>query len=166
MSRNLIRNLFIFLLIAVNVGCDQISKSVVRGSVDYYEQIELVADNFILTKVENSGAFMGLGESLPLFAKHLLFLALPVIVLLFVLGFILMKRNLDPYIVTGLCFVIGGGMGNTFDRFVYGSVTDFLHLDFGIFRTGIFNMADMSIMIGMALILDAQWSRKPEIRAD
>ena len=49
----------------------------------------------------------------------------------------------------GLCFVIGGGVGNLFDRMVYGSVTDFLYLKFGVFQTGIFNMADVSIMTGM-----------------
>ncbi|RYG12161.1 MAG: hypothetical protein EOO07_19495, partial [Chitinophagaceae bacterium] len=35
----------------------------------------------------------------------------------------------------------------------YGSVTDFLHLDFVLFRTGIFNMADVSIMVGIGLLL-------------
>ena len=52
----------------------------------------------------------------------------------------------------GLCFVIGGGVGNLLDRILYGSVTDFLYLKFGIFQTGIFNMADVSIMTGMFLI--------------
>jgi len=37
--------------------------------------------------------------------------------------------------------LIGGGIGNVYDCILFGSVTDFLHLDFGIFRTGIFNFA-------------------------
>ena len=53
----------------------------------------------------------------------------------------------------GLCFVIGGGVGNLFDRILYGSVTDFLYLKFGIFQTGIFNMADVSIMTGISIVL-------------
>jgi signal peptidase II len=53
----------------------------------------------------------------------------------------------------GLCFVIGGGVGNLFDRILYGSVTDFLYVKFGIFQTGIFNMADVSIMAGLFIIL-------------
>jgi signal peptidase II len=36
---------------------------------------------------------------------------------------------------------------------VYGSVTDFMHMDFVIFKTGIFNMADVSIMTGIAIVL-------------
>ena len=50
-------------------------------------------------------------------------------------------------------FIIGGGIGNIYDRFVYGSVTDFFHIDFVIFQTGIFNMADVSVMVGMFILL-------------
>ena len=55
--------------------------------------------------------------------------------------------------LAGFCFVIGGGIGNVFDRIAYGSVTDFLHVKFGIFQTGIFNVADLSIMTGVVIIL-------------
>ena len=48
---------------------------------------------------------------------------------------------------------VGGGFGNIYDRLVYGSVTDFLQMNFVIVRTGIFNMADVSIMAGMFMIL-------------
>lgn len=53
----------------------------------------------------------------------------------------------------GISFIIGGGIGNLYDRMWYGSVTDFMHINFTIFQTGIFNMADVSIMTGMFIIL-------------
>ncbi len=53
-------------------------------------------------------------------------------------------------------FIIGGGIGNLYDRILYGSVTDFLHMDFQLFRTGIFNMADVSIMIGVFWLMFTQ----------
>lgn len=56
-------------------------------------------------------------------------------------------------ILTGWCFVIGGGIGNLADRIIHGSVTDFLHLDLGVLQTGIFNFADVSIMAGLMMIL-------------
>jgi len=40
-----------------------------------------------------------------------------------------------------------------YDRVMHGSVTDFMHIDFIIFQTGIFNVADMSIMAGMFIII-------------
>ena len=59
-----------------------------------------------------------------------------------------------------LGFAIGGGIGNIYDRVVHGSVTDFLHIDLVIFQTGIFNMADVSLMVGMGLFLiQSFWHR-------
>ena len=62
----------------------------------------------------------------------------------------------------GLSFIIGGGIGNIYDRIVHGSVTDFLHIDLGLFRTGIFNMADVSIMVGMGIVLFSMWRANKE----
>jgi signal peptidase II len=71
-----------------------------------------------------------------------------------ILGLVyLFLKPVSGNMLIGLCFVIGGGVGNLFDRILYGSVTDFLYLKFGIFQTGIFNMADVSIMAGMSIIL-------------
>ena len=61
----------------------------------------------------------------------------------------------------GLACVLGGGIGNLYDRVLYGSVTDFLHIDFGLFQTGIFNLADVSIMVG-AFLLAAEMFLKRE----
>ena len=59
-------------------------------------------------------------------------------------------------------FLIGGGLGNIFDRALYGSVTDFLHIDFGLFQTGIFNMADVSVMVGVfTILLYSYFFKKP-----
>ena len=56
---------------------------------------------------------------------------------------------------------IGGGIGNIYDRFLYGSVTDFLFIDLGgVFKTGIFNIADLSVTTGMILIIWASFKNK------
>ena len=106
-----------------------------------------------LTKVENTGAFLSVGDSLPQPIKMLLLTILPLVVLGLVLTYLLTKSNLSNLASLAICFIVGGGMGNIYDRIIYGSVTDFLHIDFVIFQTGIFNMADVSIMTGMFMIL-------------
>ena len=53
----------------------------------------------------------------------------------------------------GLSFIIGGGIGNIYDRIVHHSVTDFMFLEYGSLHTGIFNMADVSVVVGTILIL-------------
>ena len=69
------------------------------------------------------------------------------------LGYILFTSGLDKLFIVGLTFIIGGGIGNMIDRVLYGSVTDFMLIDLGLVKTGIFNAADVSVMIGTGMIL-------------
>lgn len=148
-----IRIVFILSLVMLNVGCDQISKTVVRQHIAPNQKINVFENNFILTKVENSGAAYSLGSDLAPFLKILLLQLLPITVLLFLLRLILIKTNYSKETILGFTFVIGGGIGNLYDRIIYGSVTDFMIMDLGFIKTEIFNMADVSIMIGSFIIL-------------
>ncbi len=141
------------LMLVLNIGCDQVSKNIVREKIDYNENISIIKNCFILTKVENTGAFLSAGNDLPYFVRLVLLSILPVIVLGYGLFYLFYKTNLPKVMQIGLCFLIGGGIGNVYDRIAFGSVTDFLHIDFGLFRTGIFNLADVSIMTGIGILL-------------
>ncbi|MBN2349755.1 MAG: signal peptidase II [Bacteroidales bacterium] len=152
-AKRLIRTFFILIILISNVSCDQISKKLVRENIEYNENIMVIGHFLTLTKIENTGAFLSLGNTLPKPVNTLLLIILPLIVLGLTLFYLLKKSNLSNLVVLGICFFAGGGIGNLYDRAVYGSVTDFLHMDFGIFRTGIFNMADLSIMTGVFFIL-------------
>lgn len=136
-----------------NIGCDQISKTIVRKEIAYNESISLIDKYLTLTRVENFGAFMSAGSSLPFFIRFILLSFLPMIFLSYGLYLILNRTNLSKVQVIGWCFVIGGGVGNLYDRIIHGSVTDFLHLDLILLQTGVFNLADVSIMTGMIIIL-------------
>ena len=149
----ILRTLAILTILISNVGCDQISKSIVRKRVDYNEPISLINNHLTLTKIENKGAFMSVGHSLPQPIRLLLLTILPMVSLGLALLYLLTKKNLTNMTIIGVCFIIGGGVGNIYDRLIYGSVTDFLHIDFVIFQTAIFNMADVSIMTGIFVIV-------------
>jgi len=153
-------------MVALNIGCDQVSKIIVRERVDYNEQISIIKNHFILTKVENTGAFLSAGNDLPIAVRFILLSILPVIVLGYGLFYLLMKKDLPKIMQIGLCFLIGGGIGNVIDRLLYGSVTDFLHMDFGLFRTGIFNLADVSIMIGIGMLIVQSLSVKFSVQGN
>jgi signal peptidase II len=148
-----IRSVIIIAVLLSNVGCDQITKTVARNNLAYGENISVISGYLTLTKVENAGAFMSLGNQLPDLIKIPLLMIIPALVLIAALIFILKKRQLDFHDTVPIAFIIGGGLGNLFDRFMYGSVTDFLHMDFYIFQTGIFNLADVSIMVGVGWLL-------------
>jgi len=147
------------LIITVNIGCDQFSKKIVKRSVLPYETIHVLNDHLTVTRVENSGAFLSAGDSMSKASKQIFLTLIPVIAMVLGLVYLFLKP-VSGNMLVGLCFVIGGGVGNLFDRMLYGSVTDFLYLKFGIFQTGIFNMADVSIMAGMSVIL-LQFLLKP-----
>jgi len=152
-NRGSLNFFFLLVIVALNLGCDQVSKIIVRKNLVPYEQITVIKDHFILTKVENTGAFLSAGSNLPNFIRTLTLTILPVLVLGYGFWFIYSHRNLPRLMQVGICFLIGGGIGNIYDRIVHGSVTDFMHMDFILFRTGIFNLADVSIMTGIGLLL-------------
>ncbi len=150
----MIKKIAIIALVLVNIGCDQISKNVVRKHISYQETVELIGTHFILTKVENSGAMLGFGSNLPPVLKLILLQILPVVILLVLLFRILKKTNMNKWLVFAFACVIGGGIGNLIDRIAHGEVTDFFYIDLGGFaKTGIFNMADVSVTLGVLIIL-------------
>ncbi|WP_159467579.1 signal peptidase II [Dyadobacter sp. 3J3] len=152
MNKNrIIRNSAILLILIANIGCDQISKNIVRKKVGYYESISLISSYFTLTKVENDGAFLSLGSALPETIKFILLSGIPLLALAFGVAYMFLRKNISFMSMLALSFAIGGGIGNIYDRVVHGSVTDFLHIDLGFVQTGIFNMADVSLVVGMFL---------------
>jgi signal peptidase II len=161
MQKHFILNRFyILVLVILNVGCDQISKEVIRANVSQQDYILLIENYFILTNVENTGAMLGFGQNFSPFMKMVLLQGLPLLVLLIILYRMLTRTNLNPWMVIGFAFVIGGGIGNLIDRIFYGSVTDFFQIRLGAFSTGIFNMADVAVTLGVIMILVLSFKRK------
>jgi signal peptidase II len=156
------RLLLIGVMLLCNFGCDQLSKRIVRKNVDAFEEIALVKGHLTLTKVENTGAFLSLGHALPQQLKTVLLAIIPLLALAIAIIYLFVNDRLTYLRAAGICFLVGGGLGNILDRLFYGSVTDFLHFQYGRFQTGIFNLADVSIVMGLVLILMSSYSRKPE----
>ena len=94
--------------------------------------------------------------------KRILLQIIPATVLLVLLWLSLIKSKYPKEMIFGFCFIIGGGIGNVFDRIAYGSVTDFMYIDLGFFNTQIFNMADVSIVVGSLIIVSYTFLSKKE----
>ncbi|QXP80758.1 signal peptidase II [Winogradskyella sp. HaHa_3_26] len=150
------RNLFITLLIIFNIAIDQISKVIVRTTMikGGKGQINVIKDYFQLIWVENKGAFLGMGSDMNPTLRLVFLLVLPTLVLGYVIYYILKTKELDRMSLIAFCCIVGGGIANVFDRIVFGEVTDFFYINLGgIFRTGIFNVADLSVTTGMIILL-------------
>jgi signal peptidase II len=162
----LIRTLIIVGVLVLNIGCDQVSKMIVRDRIGLEEQISVIQNRVTLMHVENEGAFLSLGSALPELVRLILLAYLPVLAVTIALFHIFYQHSLSKPTLIGYCCIIGGGIGNLYDRLIYGSVTDFMHLDFGVFETGIFNMADVSIMTGIAVLVLQAFREKGVVEDD
>jgi signal peptidase II len=150
------RNIFIILLVVFNIAIDQISKAIVRSNMIMGREgeIDVIKDYFQLIWVENKGAFLGMGSDMNPTLKLIFLLILPAVVLGYVIYYIIKTKELDRLSLIAFCCIIGGGIANVFDRIVFGQVTDFFFINLGgVFKTGIFNVADMSVSFGMIMLL-------------
>ena len=137
-------------------GCiilDQLTKAAARQSLPGTGVHHVVGDLLLMVYAENRGAFLGLGTGWPTAARQIVFILLSAAVLIVTVGVIFLSRKLSSSSAVALAFIAGGGLGNMIDRVSRnGFVTDFLNVGIGRLRTGIFNIADLSITIGAAIL--------------
>lgn len=136
------------------VGCDQVSKSAARALLSSGIAESYFGDALRLQLVENPGSFLSLGASLPEHLRFALFTGAVAVLLLCLVGASLFATRLGFWRFIALALVAGGGISNLIDRLMYGGrVTDFLNVGIGSLRTGIFNVADMAILLGALLLI-------------
>jgi signal peptidase II len=161
MNHKILKLIFILSIICTIVGCDQWSKFYVKNTLEMYTTYHIVGNLIVLCYTENSGGFLGLGSGLHPGLKPAVFLIIPAIVLLALLIYTLVnsirKKTLPTIDVFGFCCIIGGGIGNLIDRSVYGGkVIDFMNFGIGELRTGILNVADLAVTLGITIIISNQ----------
>lgn len=148
------RILLVFLITLSCIVGDQVSKFVVKQYLQPGNFYSYAGDTFRLQYAENSGAFLGLGATLPNPWRHLIFTVLVGIFLLALLVYLLRSSALTSFATVCLSLVCAGGLSNLIDRVAYeGRVIDFLNVGIGPLRTGIFNVADMAITFGALFML-------------
>jgi signal peptidase II len=137
----------------LNYFFDWITKYIAVTWLKEREAIPLFNNVIVIKYAENSGAFLGLGANWNIYIKYAVFLIIPIIACLTGLLYLMAKETRLHRLITGAC-IIGGGMGNITDRlFNEFRVTDFLNLGLGTIRTGILNMADISVTFGALLLI-------------
>lgn len=162
--KGILRILGIVLILVLSIGLDRVTKIYVREHIHISDNIFVIKNFFTILHAENTGAFLSLGDSLQNPWKFILLSLLPLLALAFGVFYVMLKPSIGKLTTTGIVLVIAGGAGNLYDRMLYGSVTDFMHMNFGIFQTGVFNVADVSIMVGMGLILLESWQKDRDVK--
>jgi signal peptidase II len=145
--------LILFVLFAC-VGCDQATKSLARSLLTPTEVWSFLGDTVRLQLSHNRGAFLSLGASLPEVWRQTIFNGGVGALLLGLFIYALFSKGNQPVGVVAIAVFSAGGLSNLIDRLVHGGyVVDFINLGIGPLRTGIFNVADIFIMGGIALFL-------------
>ncbi|MFQ5564215.1 MAG: signal peptidase II [Parvularculaceae bacterium] len=126
-----------------------------KNPVEFCRQIP-VSPIFDLTFVQNSGASFGMLAG-GMVSRVVLSLVSTAVVAGLVWWLARLRR---PVAAAGVAFVIGGALGNLYDRLAYGYVIDFLDFS-GLYFPFVFNLADASIDIGIGLLLLDAWRTRP-----
>tara|TARA_Y100000991_G_scaffold214008_1_gene200816 strand:+ start:336 stop:797 length:462 start_codon:yes stop_codon:yes gene_type:complete len=142
---NIIYKRFYFILLSTLIALiDQLSKLI----VSLYSK-ELINKNFIIFTLENVKNF---GAAFNLFSGSRIFLSIvSIIITILLIYFILNNKITNNINLLSYSFILGGTIGNGIDRILKGYVLDFINLNFIEFP--VFNIADISINIGVVLIL-------------
>jgi signal peptidase II len=147
----------------VNYGLDRITKMLAENYLQGYDPISFLHNTVVLEYAENSGAFLSLGSNWPDVIKYTLLLVIPILLCLYGLYYCAFKQTDKKMIIAIVC-IIGGGLGNLIDRlFNDFRVIDFLNFGIGSVRTGILNVADMSVTFAVVYLLFYQFKTKKKL---
>lgn len=157
-----IKTILIFLIFLPLIGCDRYTKEKAVSLLKGQEPLSFLNGTFSLTYHENTGAMLSLGANLPESLRFIIFTAAVGLVLVCGLVYIMVKPMGKLTFSVGL-LILAGGFGNLYDRALNdGRVVDFMLLQLGPIRTGVFNVADIAIMAGLFgfLLLSSKWGRQ------
>ena len=132
---------------------DRLTKRIIEAKVSAFDAHPVIPGFFDIVHARNRGAaFSMFADSTSAWRPFFLIgLSLAALVLV---AFILRNASrLDRPTAIGLSLILGGALGNVFDRIVSGAVTDFLDFYIGELHWPAFNVADSAIVIGSALLL-------------
>jgi signal peptidase II len=146
------RLFLIFTLLTGTVGCDQITKVVARDALSYSRTLSYFDNAIVLMHAENAGAFLSLGADLHHELRYWLLTISVALVLTAAFIHLLRRSQMGKWKTIAYTLFVAGGLGNLIDRIDRGTVTDFINLGVGSWRTGIFNFADMAIVAGVLIL--------------
>jgi len=148
------RSATVLLLLVLCVGCDRLTKDAAQTYVAVEPSYSWFRDTVRLEYTENSGAFLSLGGSLSKEVRVLLFQVFPALWLVALGLYLVLTKSASMFLTVAWSLVLAGGLGNLLDRLIHdGRVIDFMNLGIGSVRTGIFNVADVCITLGVLLLM-------------
>tara|TARA_B000000565_G_C23658621_1_gene329523 strand:+ start:74 stop:559 length:486 start_codon:yes stop_codon:yes gene_type:complete len=140
-------NFYFSIIILVTFFLDRFTKNII---ISDFSESSYYVNNFLnFDLIWNTGIGFGLlSFNSDLYYNSITFLILVVIIFLVIMSF--KSDNYDKIIFS---IIIGGALGNFYDRIIFKAVPDFIDLHFKSFHWFTFNIADIFITVGLALML-------------
>lgn len=140
------KTLKILLIIISIFLLDRFTKVLVINNLTLGESLSVIDGFFNITYVNNHGAAFGIMDG------KVIFIVVVSVLIFAYLIYEIRKEAHSKLITTSISFVIGGLLGNLFDRVLYGHVIDFFDFNFFGHDFAIFNVGDSFIVIGTILL--------------
>ena len=151
MIKFLNRKIIYYFLISLSIfALDRISKIYVINIAEKFGQVDIYINKFLnIILVWNSGIGFGLLS----FEKEFLYNLITLIIIL--VNFVILYLGIKSNNFKGFLFfiILGGSLGNLFDRLYYSAVPDFIDINYNGFHWFIFNVADIFISVGIICLI-------------
>ncbi len=159
MTTNSVRSVH-FLLALLIVLLDRWTKHLVAAHIAMYTHIQIIPGFFRLTHTENTGAAFSLFADSPSHWKTGLLIGFSVVAMIIVSVMLWKQTRALTITSIALSLILGGAVGNLWDRIASGRVVDFLLFYVKQYQWPVFNLADSSIVVGAALlVIDILWGK-------
>jgi signal peptidase II len=151
MGNNMLKkNIFYFFFILFIFILDRISKLWIISIFNLENSLEIKISSFInLNLIWNKGIAFGLFSYGEKFEYNLL-TGLIIIITVIVFWMIIKTKGFEKY---GFLMILGGALGNIFDRLYYSAVPDFIDIYYKNFHWFVFNVADIFITVGVLMLI-------------
>jgi signal peptidase II len=144
---------FHFLIALLVVLLDRLTKWLVAKEISLHEVVTVIPGFFRLTRVENRGAAFGLFADSPTQWKIAILVLFSIVALVVVSALLWRNSHVMTTTGIGLALILGGALGNLWDRLLSGRVVDFLVFYIGRYQWPAFNVADSAIVCGAGLLV-------------
>lgn len=154
MKNNTLAKLLFVKLIIGSFLIDQLTKFLARTYLNPNEIVPLIPNLLDLILIQNKGVSYGFLANLTEQIRLPLLTILPILIIIVINIFVILNwKKIDFLAKLGWAIIVGGALGNVFDRIILKSVTDFMHFRF--FETSFFinNLADDFISIGLVFVI-------------
>jgi signal peptidase II len=140
------------LLVVGTLLLDRWTKAWIQKEFDLNDSASVIDGFFNITYVQNTGVAFGIFSSITSPAKSLLLSVFTAFAAIVVVAYSLRSPTRNRLLQTALALILGGALGNLYDRIAYGYVVDFLELYVATYHWPAFNIADSAITIGVVLM--------------